>query len=159
MIIGEAGGTASGAANVAKMQQQAQQPAPVTSAGVVAGISDTAPASTTPVAPAAPAQPAKDQADFNVAVTKYFKSQGVADADIKKFLDSTHSTLKSFATTNAQTAPAGATKPWQPGFTQQNAAPQTAPTAAPSTSRYMPQPNAAAYGAPGFAGRPSYASR
>ena len=155
-IIGEAGGTATGTANVAKMQQQAQQPAPVTSAGVAAGVSDTAPAAATP---AAPAQPTKDQADFDTAVTKYFKAQGVSDADIKKFLDSTHSTLKSVAATNASAAPAGATKPWQPGFTQQGAAPQAAPAAAPSTARYMPQSNAAAYGAPGFAGRPSYASR
>jgi hypothetical protein len=130
---------------------------PVTSAGVPAAGGEGLGASA--VVPATPAQSTKDQADFDTAVTKYFKSQGVSDADIKKFLDSTHTTLKSVAAANAPAAPAGATKPWQPGFTQQNATPQAAPAAAPSTARYMPQSNAAAYGAPGFAGRPSYASR
>jgi len=164
-IIAEAGGTPTGTANAAKIyaakQQQAQQPEPLTSAGVAAAISDAGPVASTPAATTA--QPAKDQADFDAAVTKYFKTQGVSDADIKKFLDSTHNTLKSFASTNAP-ASAPATKPWQPGFTSAAAAPaaQPAPAAAPvapSTARYMPQQGSAAYGAPGFAGRPSYASR
>jgi hypothetical protein len=120
-VIAEAGGTATGTANVAKMQQQAQQPAPVTSAGVTAGVSDTA-ASATPAAPVA-TDSAKTKTDFDTAATAYFKAMGVTDAQIKTFLDSTHAQLNGFKGPQATSG----TQQYLPQGAQQPAAAAAAP--------------------------------
>ena len=117
-VIAEAGGTATGSANAAKVQQQAQQPAPVTSAGVTGGVNDTA-APTTPAA----IDSTKTKTDFDAAATAYFKSMGVTDTQIKTFLDSTHAQLNGFKGPQA----ASGTQQYLPQGTQQPAAAAAAP--------------------------------
>ena len=100
-VIDEAGGSlGSLAGSVMNMigagSAPAQQPAPVTSAGVTAGVSDT-------TAPAA-SDSIKTKTDFDAAATSYFKAMGVTEAQIKTFLDSTHAQLNGFKGQPAATA-------------------------------------------------------
>jgi len=79
--------------------------APVTSAGVVGGVSDSGPADAA-------------RQSFDKATTEYLKALKVPDADIKRFIDSTHTMLQGFSNKSAA-----------PGI---NATP-----AAPSTAQYV----------------------
>jgi len=122
-VIAEAGGSlGSLAGSVMNMigagSAPAQQPAPVTSAGVTGGVSDTA----APTAPAA-ASSTKTKTDFDAAATAYFKSMGVTDTQIKTFLDSTHAQLNGFKGPQA----ASGTQQYLPQGAQQPAAAAAAP--------------------------------
>jgi hypothetical protein len=116
-VIDEAGGSlGSLAGSVMNMigagAAPAQQPAPVTSAGVTGGVSDTA-APTAPAAPAA-ASSTKTKTDFDAAATSYFKAMGVTEAQIKTFLDSTHAQLNGFKGQPAATATTSGTQQYLP---------------------------------------------
>lgn len=110
-VIDEAGGSlGSLAGSVMNMigagSAPAQQPVPMTSAGVTAGVSDT-------TAPAA-ASSTKTKTEFDAAATSYFKAMGVTDAQIKTFLDSTHAQLNGFKGQPAATATTSGTQQYLP---------------------------------------------
>lgn len=82
--VGSAVMDAIGANNPNRFNSAAiQGAAPVTTAGVTGAVSDTS---------------SSDQAKvtFDTAATAYFKAMGIDDANIKKFLDSTHAQLNGF---------------------------------------------------------------
>lgn len=132
------GVTIGGAQSAATKSAATASPgAPVTSAGVPGAASDATPGDLV-------------KQDFDKATTAYLRSLNVSDADIKKFIDSTHTMLQGFSNKSAAPNIGGASSSTPP------AAPAATPPA--STAQYMP-----ALGGRGLTGqaggRPAYASR
>lgn len=126
-----------GGVTIGSAKPVASPGAPVTSAGVTGAASDATPADVT-------------KQNFDKATTEYLKSLNVSDADIKKFIDSTHTMLQGFS--NKTVAPGIG------GSTASSATPPAAPAATvPSTAQYLPLGGRGLTGQAG--GRPAYASR